>query len=173
MINEECEVVFLDEAYARLMDIDDWKILTQGGWTANDEKFKTCHGFINPCPMLVTCQKDIDLGNDADNEAMDNRLRKYQFRKLPTVVPEAFNWLQTHPVECIIWAMNHAAAETPSTHGVPDQDHRQRLTSSEERELLMVDVTGIVDSDQEQSARDSEVSFDGGMESPGSPSTLP
>ena len=85
MINEECEVIFLDEACARLMDIDDWKTLTQGGWTAHDEKFKTCRGFINRCPMLVTCQKDIDFGNDVDNEVMDGRLRKYQFRKLRCV----------------------------------------------------------------------------------------
>ncbi|KAK3715632.1 hypothetical protein QZH41_008066 [Actinostola sp. cb2023] len=31
MITKETEVIFIDEAHVRIMDIDDWKLLTQGG----------------------------------------------------------------------------------------------------------------------------------------------
>ena len=31
MIDEETEVIFIDEATVAIMDVDDWKLLTQGG----------------------------------------------------------------------------------------------------------------------------------------------
>ena len=41
MINRFTEVIFIDEACPSTLDIDDWKILTQGGHTACDVKYKT------------------------------------------------------------------------------------------------------------------------------------
>ena len=38
MINRATEVIFIDEASVSTMEIDDWKILTQGGYTAADVK---------------------------------------------------------------------------------------------------------------------------------------
>lgn len=61
MINKETEVIFIDEAYSSIMDIDDWKLLTQGGWTAHDVKFSTARGFINRCPMLIACQQELEF----------------------------------------------------------------------------------------------------------------
>ena len=36
------------------LDIDDWKILTQGGYAAHDVKYQNAQAFINRCPMLIT-----------------------------------------------------------------------------------------------------------------------
>ena len=47
MIDETTEVIILDEATVEMMDIDDWKLLTQGGWTAHDVKYTTARGFVN------------------------------------------------------------------------------------------------------------------------------
>ena len=54
MINCFTEVIFIDEACPLTLDIDDWKILTQGGYTACNVKYKTAKSFINRCPMLLT-----------------------------------------------------------------------------------------------------------------------
>ena len=43
MINRFTEVIFIDEACPSTRDIDDWKILTQGGYTACDVKYKTAN----------------------------------------------------------------------------------------------------------------------------------
>lgn len=50
MINKTTEVIFIDEASISTMEIDDWKILTQGGYTAADVKYQTAKSFINRCP---------------------------------------------------------------------------------------------------------------------------
>ena len=47
MINDNTEVIILDEATSSMMDVDDWKLMTQGGWTAHDVKFNTAKGFVN------------------------------------------------------------------------------------------------------------------------------
>lgn len=108
MIDENTQVIFIDEATVDLMDIDDWKILCQGGWTAHDRKFSTARGFVNKCPMLITCQKQLEFPKD-DQAAMQARLNVYQFKSLPKTDPKAFEWLKTHPMECIKWAMDHCA----------------------------------------------------------------
>ena len=41
LVDENTQMIFLDEAHANLMEPDDWKILTQGGLTAHDRKYKT------------------------------------------------------------------------------------------------------------------------------------
>ena len=40
MIDDLTEVIFLDEAYPGLLDIDDWKIMCQRGFTSHDSKWK-------------------------------------------------------------------------------------------------------------------------------------
>ena len=79
------------------------KVVTQGGWTANDSKYKSAKGFMNRIPMLITCQTPMEFGED-HKAAMDARLRKYTFKTLPTVDPTAIAWLEKHPMDCIHWA---------------------------------------------------------------------
>ena len=70
MIDDQTEIIFIDEATVGIMDVDDWKLLTQGGWTAHDRKFSTARGFINKCPMLITCQQELKFPKE-DQPAMD------------------------------------------------------------------------------------------------------
>ena len=74
MINSSTEVIFIDEATEKTLDIDDWKVLTQGGYTAHDVKYQTARAFINKCPMLITAQHKLDFG-PVDQPAMERRLR--------------------------------------------------------------------------------------------------
>ena len=106
MINEETQLINLDEAVVNLMDVDDWKVLLQGGLTAHDVKYRSAKSFVNSAPIFITSQKDLDFGSKVDNEAMENRLTKYFFKPLPEVVPEAALWLKEHPMHCIVWAAN-------------------------------------------------------------------
>ena len=53
MITPFTEVIFIDEADEKTLDVADWKILTQGGYTAHDVKYQTAKAFLNKCPMLV------------------------------------------------------------------------------------------------------------------------
>ncbi|KAK3721650.1 hypothetical protein QZH41_003673 [Actinostola sp. cb2023] len=112
MIGEDTELINLDEASVDMMDIDDWKIMTQGGWTAHDRKWKSAKGFINKAPIFITCQKDLDFGSEEDNAAMDNRLNRYFFKTLPEVKKEAAKWIQSHPMNCIVWAAEMCGAKS-------------------------------------------------------------
>ena len=40
MIDSSTEIIFLDEAYHNLLDIDDWKKICQGGFTSHGVKWK-------------------------------------------------------------------------------------------------------------------------------------
>jgi len=82
MISKFTEVVFIDEATESTLDIDDWKTLTQGGYSAHDVKYQAAKSFINRCPMIITTQRKLDFG-PSDQPAMDRRLSTYEFRSLP------------------------------------------------------------------------------------------
>ena len=107
MINHFTEMIFVDEASPSTLDIDDWKILTQGGYTACDIKYQTAKSFINRCPMLLTAQQKLELRPD-DQPAMDRRLRNYIFKSLPNPRKRATEWLRKHPMECVVWASTKA-----------------------------------------------------------------
>lgn len=74
MITKATEVIFIDEASTSTMDIHDWKILTQGGYTACDVKYQTTGSFINRCPMLIVAQQKLQFKVE-DQPAIDRRLR--------------------------------------------------------------------------------------------------
>ena len=103
LIDENTQIIFLDEAHAKLMDPDDWKILTQGGLTAHDRKYKTSSLAVIRCPMFITCQTDMDFGQE-HNSAMAARLRKF-FKPLTSpLVAGVQEFLQTNVMDCIVWA---------------------------------------------------------------------
>ncbi|CAH3023600.1 unnamed protein product, partial [Porites evermanni] len=109
MILKSTKVIFIDEASTSTMDIDDWNILTQGGYTACDVKYQTAKSFINRCPMLLTAQTKLHFKPE-DQPAMDRRLRNYSFKSLPAPKKSASAWLRRHPIECIVWAAAQARA---------------------------------------------------------------
>ena len=99
----ETEEIFLDEAYANLLDLDEWKIICQGGFTFHDVKWKQVKGFHCRVSMYITCQQEMDFGK-AHNDAMNRRLHKYYFKSLRHVDLEANHWLREHAMDCIVWA---------------------------------------------------------------------
>ena len=107
MINKATEVIFIDEASISTMEIDDWKILTQGGYTAADVKYQTAKSFINRCPMLLTAQQKLQFKPE-DQPAMDRRLRNYTFKSLPEPKEKAAEWLRKNPMHCVVWAAEKA-----------------------------------------------------------------
>jgi hypothetical protein len=62
LVDQNSQVIFLDEAHVGMLDPDDWKILTQGGLTAHDRKYKKTTPAVIRCPMFITCQKELDFG---------------------------------------------------------------------------------------------------------------
>ncbi|KAJ7363623.1 hypothetical protein OS493_009785 [Desmophyllum pertusum] len=109
MITPFTEVIFIDEATEATLDIDDWKTLTQGGYSAHDVKYQSAKSFINRCPMVITSQQKLNFG-PSDQPAMDRRLTTYEFRSLPNPQRNAATWLKKHPMDCVIWAAEKAKA---------------------------------------------------------------
>ena len=130
----DTEVIFIDEAHVKLTDGDDWKIITQGGWTAHDVKFSTARGFVNKCPMLVACQEEPQF-DDHDVEAMNTRLNKYFFQPLPQKDPSAFYWIKDHAMDVIEWAMQ-MSNQYEMPHMVTIEEYCDHGLSKEEQEQL-------------------------------------
>ena len=138
MINRFTELIFIDEASPSTLAIADWKILTQGGYTACDVKYKTAKSFINRCPMLLTAQQQLEFGPE-DQPAMDRRLRNYVFKSLPNPRKKAADWLRKHPMECLMWASSKAR---------PAGDHEESCDGgSGENEASQID-DGILDDEE-------------------------
>lgn len=66
-------VIFIDEVDESALDIADWKILTQGGYSVHDVKYQTAKAFMNKCPMLVTAQHELNFAAN-HQPAVDRRL---------------------------------------------------------------------------------------------------
>ena len=133
MITPFTEVIFIDEADENVLDISDWKILTQGGYTAHDIKYQTAKAFINRCPMLVTAQRNLDFG-PTHQPAMDRRLRTYHFKSLPDPKKKAAAWLRKHAMECVVWAAkkaNDREGDTDNEEDDTDSDEEGTLQGTE------------------------------------------
>ena len=70
MICKFTEVIFIDEATESTLYVDDWKMLTQGGYSAHNVKYQASKSFMNRCPMLIMRQRKLDFG-PSDQAAMD------------------------------------------------------------------------------------------------------
>ena len=143
MISPFTEVIFIDEATESTLDIDDWKTLTQGGYSAHDVKYQTAKPFINRCPMVITSQRRLNFG-PADQPAMDRRLTTYHFKSLPHPDKNAAKWLKQHPMDCVLWAAQMAsqpAEEDPSDEDVKDGG----LEEQEKEELRTLCLGEVLD----------------------------
>ena len=148
MISKSTEVIFIDEASTSTMDVDDWKILTQGGYTAYNVKYQTAKSFINRCPMLLTAQNKLEFKPE-DQPAMDRRLRNYNFKSLPAPKKRASTWLRRHPMECIVWAAAQARRSTASAteDELSDEDSVEDgvLGATEKEELRTLSLDKVLD----------------------------
>jgi len=135
LVDENTQIIFLDEAHAKLMDADDCKILTHGGLTAHDRKYKTSSLAVIRCPMFIRCQTDMDFGWE-HNGAMAVRLRKFFFKCLTSLcVAGVQEFLQTNAMDCIVWACGLAITpddELPPP--VPGTNVQQGTISEKEKE---------------------------------------
>ena len=107
MITSFTEVIFIDEASESALDIADWKVLTQGGYSAHDVKYQTAKTFLNKCPMIITAQHKLQFG-PTHQPAMEKRLRTYVFKTLPNPKKGAAAWLKKHALDCVVWATEKA-----------------------------------------------------------------
>ncbi|KAJ7382524.1 hypothetical protein OS493_034415 [Desmophyllum pertusum] len=134
MITKHTEVIFIDEASPSILDVDDWKILTQGGFTACDVKYKTARSFFNRCPMIMTAQQKLTFRAE-DQLAMDRRLRYYVFKSLPNPKKKAAQWLRKHPMECIAWAASKARVSSDDEESSDETDEEERATQNDDGTL--------------------------------------
>ena len=88
MIDSSTAIIFLDKAFPALLQIDDWKMFRQGGFTSYDVMWTKARGFHCTSSMYISCQTEIDFGA-AHDKAMARRLHKYNFRSPPRVKSEA------------------------------------------------------------------------------------
>lgn len=139
MIDKLTEAIFIDKAYSALLEIDNWKIICQGGFTSRDAKWRKASGFNCSATMYITCQTQMDFGAD-HNDAMDRRLHKYHFKGLPNVLPGANKWLKEHAVDCIVWAQA-IAGSNPRSFDTPIPDvHENSLPEDELKNTLNVSL---------------------------------
>ena len=113
-------------------------------------------GFHCRASMYITCQQEMDFG-EARNEAMNRRLNKYHFRSLPSVEPQAINWLREHVMDCIVWAQRMIATESNSSPTMPTEVLEEEGLASEDIEnILTVSVLDehLTSCSQPESAED-------------------
>ena len=164
MISKFTEVIFIDEATESTLDMDDWKTLTQGGYSAHDVKYQAAKSFINRCPMIITSQRKLDFG-PSDQPAMDRRLSTYEFRSLPNPQKSAATWLRNHPMDCVLWATEKAKTCTRKDDGGEDPietDEEQSLfedgilQEKEKEELRALCLDEGADDTSDQCAKEGE-----------------
>ena len=136
MIGKNTEVIFIDGATPSTLDVDDWKILTQGGYTACDVKYKTAKSFFNRCPLFMPAQQKLQF-KEEDQQGMDRRLRYYFFKRLSSPKKQTAQWLRKHPMECVVWAASKARVDTDEEESSDDDDEdAERNTPNDEGPLL-------------------------------------
>ena len=143
MITPFTEVIFIDEADESVLDISDWKILTQGGYTAHDIKFQTAKPFMNRCTMLITAQRKLDSVpqiNQPWTDACERIIsRAFQIRK------------EGQQLGCKSMPWNAWVAKKANEFE-GDTDNEQDDTDSGE-ELTLEGLEGILKEDKKEAIR--------------------
>ncbi|XP_078383761.1 uncharacterized protein LOC144666234 isoform X2 [Oculina patagonica] len=141
LIDQQTQIIFLDEAYAGLLEPDDWKVLTQGGLMAPDRKFKSSKAMNIRCPMFITCQSKMDFGEE-HNAAMEVRLRKFQFKTLKSPpVAGVQKFLKDHAMDCIVWAATKAVEPEDELPRPPKETRKDDEPFGEEEKARIKNLT--------------------------------
>ena len=143
MITSFTEVISIDEASESTLDITDWKVLTQGGYSAHDVKYQIAKAFLNRCPMIITAQHKLQFGT-THQPAMEKRLRTYVFKTLPNPKKSAAAWLKKHAMDCVVWATEKAKdcqgdseSDENDEDGTGSEDEEGILQDKEKEELCV------------------------------------
>ena len=141
---------------------------------AHNRQYKTSSMAVIRCPMVTTCQTDMDFGAE-HNTAMDASLKRFYFRS-PTSphVAGVQEFLRANAMECIVWACS--LAHTPDDKLPPpvqgtspemgdniDEEEKDRIRavqldeskSKQEGSEEVEPITAIEDSDGQ--CKDSDV----------------
>ena len=151
LIDRRTQVIFMDEAHVKLLDPDDWIVLTQGELTAHDRKYRSSSQQEIRCPMFITCQTEMDFGEE-HNAAMDVRLRKFYFKSLNSrPIPGVQQSLRDSAMDCMVWAGRVARTlddELPPP--IPGSAAKPNEFDDEERNRI--ETMNLEDSESEQEA---------------------
>ena len=151
LVDRRTQVIFMDEAHVKLLDPDDWKVLTQGGLTAHDRKYRSSSQQEIRCPMFITCQTEMDFGEE-HNAAMDARLRKFYFKNLNSrPIPGVQQSLRDSAMDCIVWGSR--VARTPDDELPPPMPgSAAKPNEFDDEERNRIETMNLEDSESEQEA---------------------
>ena len=151
LVDRRTQVIFMDEAHVKLLDPDDWKVLTQGGLTAHDRKYRSSSQQEIRCPMFITCQTEMDFGEE-HNAAMDARLRKFYFKSLKSrPIAGVQQSLRDSAMDCIVWASR--VARTPDDELPPPMPgSAAKPNEFDDEERNRIETMNLEDSESEQEA---------------------
>ena len=104
--------------------------------SAYDRKYKSATAMVIRCPMFITCQTDVDFG-DEHNEAMAVRLRKFHFKRLnTTTVAGVQQSLKEHAMDCLVWASSKAETPDELPLQMATQSSRNQAINAEKKERI-------------------------------------
>ena len=152
LVDQNTQVILMDVAHVKLLDPDDWKVLTQVGLTAHDRKYKNSRPQEIRCPMFITCQREMEFGEE-HNAAMDARLRKFYFTSLNTPpVSGVQQSLRERATDCIVWASR--VARTPDDELPPPMPGSEvKPNEFDEKEKDRIKTMDLDDSESDQEAQ--------------------
>lgn len=99
--------------------------------------------------MQITCQMEMD-SFVTHSEVMDKRLRKYHFKSLPCMKPEANKLLRKHAIYCVMRAHN-IVGDSPSSQ--PTTMSAMQESSMPEEELHNILNVYLIDEEVDESAQ--------------------
>ncbi|KAK3715631.1 hypothetical protein QZH41_008065 [Actinostola sp. cb2023] len=102
--------------------------------------------------MLVACQEELEF-DEGDKEAMDSRLNKYLFRRLPKKHFHAYAWIRKHPMDAIVWAMRKSTTHRSQTD---EGETIDGLSKQDQAELFQCGFEDIEIDEDENSVRDTQ-----------------
>ena len=153
LVDQKTQVIyiFMDEAHVKLLDPDDWKVLTQGGLTAHERKYRSSSQQEIRCPMFITCQTEMYFVEEY-NAAMDARLRKFYFKSLNSrPVAGVQQSLPDSAVDCIVWASK--VARTPDDElARPMPGSAAKPNELDEGEKARIKTMNLEDNESDQEA---------------------
>ncbi|KAJ7337887.1 hypothetical protein OS493_008045 [Desmophyllum pertusum] len=133
LVDQDTQIIFLDESHAKLLDPDDWKVLTQGGLTAHDGKYKSSTPVYYTLPNVYHLPEGYGLRRRA--QYCDGRASSL---KSPPVAG-VWNFLKDHAMDCIVWANSMALTpvdELPRPVAGTVSELASRMMKEEDADLL-------------------------------------
>ena len=108
LVDENTQIIFLEEAYAKLMDPNDWKNTNARRAHCTRPQVQDVKPSSHKMPNVYNVSTDMDFGRE-HNDAMAVRLKKFFFKRLTSPrVAGVQEFLQTNAMDCVVWACSLA-----------------------------------------------------------------